>query len=451
MQTAPKRQKRSLKSQKNRTCLLCGAIIAALAAIVAVCWAFAPVPIAGAMTGFAGFLFLWLTILAVSWMRYSRRFYALARDNAFPTVTLGENLNICFFASSPQDVAAYLKASEELSPLPARHTREEWLAYGRARDEIRKTTLKGEKTVKDVDGNESTVQISPSGKLADTYAYDWQSNNPVMNNLKYEGYSGISKMSVRYAEGIYMGYRWYETADAEGVFDGVSNDYGSGYDAVVQYPFGYGMSYTTFEWTVTQTPVNTMLEETGEYTVKVIVKNTGEHAGSDVVELYYTPPYTDGSIEKAHRNLLDFAKTGVLQPGETEEVTLSFSAYDMASFDDYSRSDNGWFGYELEEGDYILELMTDAHTVATVDGAQIANGRMVLEAAEDVLFLVDPDNPDSDVVLTRFTGEDAYAGVPIDGSTVLNGATYLSREAVAPFTPLPFIFPEKTALRTSRR
>lgn len=147
MQTAPKRQKRSLKSQKNRTCLLCGAIVAALAAIVAVCWAFAPVPIAGAMTGFAGFLFLWLTILAVSWMRYARRFYALARDNAFPTVTLGENLNICFFASSPQDVAAYLRASEELSPLPARHTREEWLAYGRARDEIRKTTLKGEKTV----------------------------------------------------------------------------------------------------------------------------------------------------------------------------------------------------------------------------------------------------------------------------------------------------------------
>lgn len=288
--------------------------------------------------------------------------------------------------------------------------------------------LKGEKTVKDVDGNESTVQISPSGKLADTYAYDWQSNNPVMNNLKYEGYSGISKMSVRYAEGIYMGYRWYETADVEGVFDGVSNDYGSGYDAVVQYPFGYGMSYTTFDWTVTQTPASTMLEETGEYTVKVTVENTGEYAGSDVVELYYTPPYTDGSIEKAHRNLLDFAKTGVLQPGETEEVTLSFSAYDMASFDDYSRSDNGWFGYELEEGDYILELMTDAHTVATVDGEQIANGRMTLEAAEDVLFLVDPDNPDSDVVLTRFTGEDAYAGVPIDGSTVHSSTVYLSRE-----------------------
>ena len=288
--------------------------------------------------------------------------------------------------------------------------------------------LKGEKTVKDVDGNESTVQISPSGKLADTYAYDWQSNNPVMNNLKYEGYSGISKMSVRYAEGIYMGYRWYETADAEGVFDGVSNEYGSGYDAVVQYPFGYGMSYTTFEWTVTQTPASTMLEETGEYTVKVTVENTGAHAGSDVVELYYTPPYTDGSIEKAHRNLLDFAKTGVLQPGETEEVTLSFSAYDMASFDDYSKNDNGWFGYELEEGDYMLELMTDAHTVATVDGTQIANGRMVLEAAEDVLFLVDPDNPDSDVVLTRFTGEDAYAGVPIDGSTVHSSTVYLSRE-----------------------
>lgn len=139
-------QKRSMKSQKNRTCLICAGIIAALAAIVAVCWAFAPVPIAGAISGIAGFLFLWLAILAVSWMRYARRFYALARDNAFPTVTLGENLNICFFASSPQDVAAYLKASEELSPLPARHTREEWLAHGRARDEIRKNTLGKTKT-----------------------------------------------------------------------------------------------------------------------------------------------------------------------------------------------------------------------------------------------------------------------------------------------------------------
>lgn len=139
-------QKRSMKSQKNRTCLICASIVAALAAIVAVCWAFAPVPIAGAMTGFAGFLFLWLTILAVSWMRYARRFYALARDSAFPTVTLGENLNICFFESSPQDVAAYLKAMETLSPLPARHTREEWLVHSNKRDEIRKNTLRETKT-----------------------------------------------------------------------------------------------------------------------------------------------------------------------------------------------------------------------------------------------------------------------------------------------------------------
>lgn len=142
-----KLKKYTFRAERNRTCLICAGIIAALAAIVAVCWAFAPVPIAGAISGVAGFLFLWLAILCVGWTRYARRFYALARDNAFPTVTLGENLNICFFASSPQDVAAYLKASEELSPLPARHTREEWLAHGRARDEIRKTTLKGEKTV----------------------------------------------------------------------------------------------------------------------------------------------------------------------------------------------------------------------------------------------------------------------------------------------------------------
>ena len=107
-----KLKKYTFRAERNRTCLICAGIVAALAAIVAVCWAFAPVPIAGAMPGCAGFLFLWLTILAVSWIRYARRFYALARDNAFPTVTLGENLNICFFASSPQDVAAYLNAAE---------------------------------------------------------------------------------------------------------------------------------------------------------------------------------------------------------------------------------------------------------------------------------------------------------------------------------------------------
>ncbi len=288
--------------------------------------------------------------------------------------------------------------------------------------------LKGEKTVESEEGDTETVRISPSGRLADTYAYDWQTNNPVISNLKYESYGGISQMSVRYAEGIYMGYRWYETADEEGLFDGIRNEYGTGYDAVVQYPFGYGLSYTTFTWTVSALPSTTVLEEEGEYEIKVTVENTGEYPGSDVAELYYTPPYTDGGIEKAHMNLLDFAKTGVLDPGESEEVTLTFSAYDMASFDDYSKNDNGWFGYELEEGDYILSLMTDVHTPATADGEEIANCRITMEAPEDVLFLVDPDNPDSDVVITRFTGEDAYAGVPIDGSTVHQSTVYLSRE-----------------------
>ena len=142
-----KLKKYTFRAERNRTCLLCGAIAAALAAIVAVCWVLAPVPVAGAMTGIAGFLVLWLSILAVSWARYARRFYALARDNAFPTVALGESLNVCFYACAPQDVAAYMREMQALAPLPARHTREEWLAYGKRRDEIGKAALGGAKTI----------------------------------------------------------------------------------------------------------------------------------------------------------------------------------------------------------------------------------------------------------------------------------------------------------------
>ena len=154
----------------------------------------------------------------------------------------------------------------------------------------------------------------PSGRTADTWAYDlttaasyanagmegvgayadaeglYPADGTVSGNLDtYDAYEQVSY--VDYAEGIYIGYKWYETADAEGYWDGVSNEHGTGYDAVVQYPFGYGLSYTSFDWKVTDASANgATLTKDGDVTVKVTVTNTGDRAGKDVVQLYYTAP-----------------------------------------------------------------------------------------------------------------------------------------------------------------
>ena len=137
---------------------------------------------------------------------------------------------------------------------------------------------------------------------------------------------------VNYVEGIYVGYRFYETAAVEGLID---------YDKTVQFPFGYGLSYTDFEQKMGDVTV-----ADGKVSFDVTVTNNGTAAGKDVVEVYYNPPYTNGGIEKASANLIDFAKTDVLQPGESQTITVSFAEEDMASYDTYG---NGC--YVLEAGD----------------------------------------------------------------------------------------------------
>ncbi len=274
--------------------------------------------------------------------------------------------------------------------------------------------LKGYKTVENEDGTKSKTEISPSGKLSDTYAYDLKAYSPTFANA-----TGNGTNNLHYAENIYIGYRWYETADAEGFFDGVDNVYGKGYDGVVQFPFGYGLSYTDFTWEVTQNPDMSTVNETSSFTVKVRVTNNGTYAGKDVVQLYFTPPYYERGIEKAHVNLLDFAKTDILLPGESEEVTLSFSAYDMASYDDYAKSSDGISGWVLEAGTYRLKLMTDAHT------SKSGTEDTVFTLSESIRYETDPDTGAE--VKNRFTGDTAYAGVPIDGSTVHDEITYLTR------------------------
>lgn len=183
----------------------------------------------------------------------------------------------------------------------------------------------------------------PGGRTADTWAYDLTTAASYAN----AGMEGVGKYSaadglypadgttngnldtpytyeqvsyVDYAEGIYIGYKWYETADAEGYWDTESNEHGTGYDAVVQYPFGYGLSYTSFDWKVTDTTANgSALTKDGNVTVKVTVTNTGDRAGKDVVQLYYTAPYTAGEIEKSSVELGAFAKTKELAPARARK------------------------------------------------------------------------------------------------------------------------------------
>lgn len=287
-------------------------------------------------------------------------------------------------------------------------------------------------------------EITPSGRTTDTYAYDMATAAAYANSgaegegryLNAEGmypadgvttngnvgdaplYEGVS--FVDYTEGIYVGYRWYETADAEGFWDTVDNVYGTGYDGVVQFPFGYGMSYTSFDWEITDAlPSGTELAEDSQIDVTVKVTNTGDVPGKDVVELYVTPPYIEGGIEKSSVALAAFAKTSELAPGESEEVTLTLTARDMASYDCYDANKNGFCGYELDEGVYELKLMTDSHT--------LKNDKSVLSYTVGGNIRFTSDETTGANVVNRFTGADAADGISVDGSDSDADITYLTR------------------------
>ena len=254
--------------------------------------------------------------------------------------------------------------------------------------------------------------VNPSGRLSDTLPYDYQNYNPTFVNATKTG------NNIVYQEGIYFGYKWYETADADGFFEA----HGTSYDEVVQFPFGYGLSYTTFDWEADFSKVLT-LSEGGEYTVTVKVTNTGSEAGRDVVQLYGHAPYTNGGIEKAERILLDFAKTPLIQPGESETVTLSFTTYDLASYDDYSKNNGTHTGYELESGDYRISVMKNAHEYMHAEPVKGDKGDYKEVSARPVDYNNDPVT--GNAVGNLFTGSNAYAGCAIDGNS---GISYLSRQ-----------------------
>lgn len=280
--------------------------------------------------------------------------------------------------------------------------------------------------------------VTPSGKLVDTYAYDlttaasW-ANSPNANitnsptgEKTYTNSS--SEKYIDYQEGIYVGYKWYETADKEGYWNSVSNEYGNGYEGVVQYPFGYGMSYTNFSWYVKNvSPANlaNITDET-EIEIKIDVRNEGTVKGKDVVEVYYEPPYKSGGIEKSSANLVAFAKTEELEPGQVQTLTLKFKAADMKSYDYSDANNNGHAGYELEKGDYLIKLSTDCHTVKSdISGFGTDKGVITYSVASDIK--ITEDEVTGYTVENRFTGDEADGGVSIDGANSNANITYLTR------------------------
>ncbi len=195
-------------------------------------------------------------------------------------------------------------------------------------------------------------EVNPSGRLVDTYAYDSQSSPAYLNGgAAYTYYyTNTSTAYVNYQENIYVGYKWYETKYV---------DDEAGYQDTVCYPFGYGLSYSDFDWEITGRNLN----NEDELSISVEVTNNGDYAGKDVVELYFAAPYTAGGIEKAAKNLVAFAKTDLIEPGESGTVELEFSLEDMASYDYDDANNNGHTGYEAEAGTYNLYVSANAHDV----------------------------------------------------------------------------------------
>lgn len=225
--------------------------------------------------------------------------------------------------------------------------------------------------------------VNPSGKTVDTYVYDL-TQTPTYNNygsflfnnvedLQAEfteadqDYQGVQSF-VNYTEGIYVGYKFYETAGLENLID---------YDSTVQYPFGYGLSYTTFT-----EEMQDFKDNGATVTFDVKVTNTGDVAGKDVVEVYDTPPYNNGGIEKASVNLVDFEKTETLDPGASQTLSFEITKEDLASYDSTGiKTENG--GYVLESGEYTISVRSDAHTEIASETFTVAGDLIYSETGRE--------------------------------------------------------------------
>jgi len=302
---------------------------------------------------------------------------------------------------------------------------------------------------------------SPSGRLTDTYPYDFKSSPAYVNagpdlgamwgtSTSNEGgqwgkytnsageypadgtknvnvgveetYDWVSY--VDYTEDIYVGYKWYETADVEGYFNNVDNKYGKGYDGVVQYPFGYGLSYTTFEQKIISASLSNNSAVTGneKITISVQVTNTGNTKGSDVIQLYLAKPYYEGGIEKAAVELIDFTKTPVIEAnGEPITMELTVNVSDFASYDCYDMDLDGYKGYVIETGDYQILLKQNSHDMY---GSNASENTLTYKVNTKILQEKDPV---TGVTVENRFDENTSSGIASDGSNSEQNITYLTR------------------------
>ena len=289
-------------------------------------------------------------------------------------------------------------------------------------------------------GKVLTGAVNPSGKTVDTFPYEVESAPSYYNFGAYDypntSYTNTALTAglgdtetgtnpyhyVEYAEGIYVGYRYYETAAADGFID---------YDATVQYPFGYGLSYTTFDQTLDE-----VTDDGTTVTARVTVTNTGDVAGKQVAEIYASAPYTPGGIEKSEVVLAGFAKTKLLEPGESQTLEVAFPKEDLASYD-YTGAKAEGGAYVLEAGEYEIRLQTDSHTVVDSESISVAEDVIYDDAhdgkraSDDVAATNQFDDASTGAGLTYVSRADWAGTVPTERSPQSKDATLEQIEAIA--------------------
>lgn len=288
---------------------------------------------------------------------------------------------------------------------------------------------------KTVDGEE----LSPSGHTVDTWAADFTQDPTWYNTGTYGSEFGNRYLTptgetsdfafVNYEEGIYVGYRYYETRGFE---EKKANAASTWYEDNVVYPFGYGLSYTTFDWEVEFEQDGGDITGDDVIRANVTVTNTGDYSGKDVVQLYYSAPYTEGGIEKAHVVLGDFVKTKTLQPGESETVTVTIPVKDMKCYDYADANENDFQGYELESGDYTIYVGMDAHNY---------QGEAVYTLSEGLLLETDTNAKGEEVSVSNCF-DDVSAGIYGDNTY----ASYVTRADFAGTLPKDYLEDTKRTL-----
>ena len=269
-------------------------------------------------------------------------------------------------------------------------------------------------------------EVNPSGRTADTYPMKHEYNivhytngedyapyysDAPSNCNERNGRASATKCNFApYIEGIYVGYKWFETADEEGYWTNM----GLTYDDVVAFPFGHGLSYTTFDWEIVDSvPANnSQIKYEDDVVVNVKVTNTGDVAGRDVVELYLTAPYKYGEIEKSSVKLVGFAKTPDIAPGGSVVVQVECHGYDFASYDCYDENGNGHTGYEMDDGDYVLTCMMNSHVKK-----EMAGGNTVTYQVSKIINC-DYDTVTNTKVRNLFTDDEAVDGISVDGKSI---------------------------------